>query len=233
MWRLFNADSEYNRIINYISWPVILCIAVTNAIVPGFEGPLSICMFFSVMLLGIAAGSEMTKSKRIRLLAGLPVPIKTIGLYRQCGVVIGWSICVVLLFLSSLINRHGHIQMYYVWRSLTMIGTMFIFVGLINLATDLFFSAQDKRPQKKMMTWIVSPILWLSAFFWGPGLYLIAISSDPGKQPNNWFSRNIYDPFLFSPAAIGYLFFGFAVLALDAYVFTRRRSYIEESMYPQ
>jgi hypothetical protein len=233
MWKLFNADSEYNRVINCISMSVILCLAVINAIVAGFEGPLSIIMFFSVMLLGITAGTEMTKSKRIRLLAGLPVPIKTIGLYRQSGVAVGWSSCVVLLFLSSLINRHGHLGMYYVWRSLTMIGTMFIFVGLINLATDLFFSVQDKKPQKKMISCIVGPILWLAAFFWGPGLYLIAISSEPGKHPNNWLSRNIYDPFLFSPAAIGYLLFGCAALALDAYVFTRRRSYLEESMYPQ
>jgi hypothetical protein len=233
MWKLVNADSEYNRVINYISWLVILCLSVTNAIVAGFEGPLSIIMFFTVLILGITVGSETAKSKRIQLLAGLPVPIKTIGLYRQCGIAIGWSSFVVLLFLSSLINRRGHLEMYYVWRSLTMIGTMFIFVGLINLATDLFFSFQDNKPQKKTMAWIVGPILWLAAFFGGPGLYLIAISSEPGKHPNNWFSRNIYDPFLFSPAAIGYLLFGFAALALDAYVFARRRSYLEESMYPQ
>src|SRR5512140_2142322 len=111
MWKLFNADSEYNRVINYLSWLVILILVVINASVQGFEGPLSIIMFFSVMLLGIVAGSEMTKSKRIRLLAGLPVAVKTIGLYRQCGVAIGWSSCVVLLFLSSLINRHGHFEM--------------------------------------------------------------------------------------------------------------------------
>ncbi len=233
MWKLLSADSEYNRVINYISWSVILCLTVTNAIVAGFEGPLAITMFFSVMLLGIVAGSEMVKSKRIRLLAGLPVPVKTLGLYRQCGVAVGWSSCVVLLFLSSLINRRGHLEMHYVWRSLTMIGTMFLFVGLINLASDLFFSVQDRKLQKKMISWIVGPILWLAAFFWGPGLYLIAISSEPGQHPNNWFSRNIYDPFLFSPAAIGYLLFGVAALALDAYIFTRRRSYLEESMYPQ
>jgi hypothetical protein len=231
MRKLFSADSEYNRAINYISWSVILCITVINSIVQGFEGTLAIIMFFSVLLLGITVGSEMTKSKRIRLLAGLPVPIRTIGLYRQYGVAIGWSGFVALLFLSSLINRRGHIPMYYVWRSLTMIGTLFIFVGLINLAADLYFSVQDKR--KKIIAWIVSPILWLAAFFGGPGWYLIAISSVPGNHPNNWFSRNVYDPFLFSPAAIGYLLFGCAALAFDAYVFTRRRSYLEESMYPQ
>jgi len=110
---------------------------------------------------------------------------------------------------------------------------MFLFVGLINLATGLHFSIQDRKPLKKIMAWIVGPIFWLAAFFAGPGFYLIAISSEPGKHPDNWISRNIYDPFLFSPAAIAYLLFGCAALALDSYVFTRRKSYLEESMYPQ
>lgn len=89
MWKLINADSEYSRVINYISLTVILGIAVINATVAGFEGPLSIIMFFSVLVLGIVAGSEMAKSRRIRLLAGLPVPTKTIALYRQYGVAKG------------------------------------------------------------------------------------------------------------------------------------------------
>ncbi|MBP1609216.1 MAG: hypothetical protein H6Q04_1451 [Acidobacteria bacterium] len=222
MWKIINADSEYNRIINNIGLIVILCVVVINAIVAGIEEPLSIIMLLSFMFLGINAGLDAAKSKRIRLLAGLPVPIKTIGLHRQYGVAKGWSIWVILLFLSSLINRHGHLEMYYVWRSLTLIGTMFILVGLINLASDLYFSVQNKKPQKKMMAWIVGPILWLAAFCCGPSLYLIAASSEPG---------NIWDLFLFSPAAIGYLLFGIAALALDVYIFTRRRSYLEE--YPQ
>ena len=233
MWKIINADSEYNRIINYIGLFVILCVVVINAIVAGIEEPLSIIMLFSVLVLGITAGSETAKSKRIRLLAGLPVPIKTIGLYRQYGVAKGWSIWVVLLFLSSLINRHGHLEMYDVWRSLTLIGTMFIFVGLINLATDLFFSVQDKKLQKKVMASIVSPIMFLAVSLCGPGLYLIAIFSKLGKYPNIWFLRKICDLFLLSPAAIGYLLFGIAALALDAYIFTRRRSYLEDYMYSQ
>jgi len=233
MWKLIDADSEYNRVTNLAFLAVLLCVVVINALVAGFEGTLAIILFFSVLILGIAVGSEMAKSKRTRLLAGLPVPIKTIALFRQYGLVKGWSLSIALLFLSSLINRRGHIDMYYVWRSLTMIGTMFLFVGLINLATGLHFSIQDRKPLKKIMAWIVGPIFWLAAFFAGPGFYLIAISSEPGKHPDNWISRNIYDPFLFSPAAIAYLLFGCAALALDSYVFTRRKSYLEESMYPQ
>jgi len=48
MWKLVNADSEYNRVINFISLSVILCLAAINAIVGGYEAPLARDVFLRV-----------------------------------------------------------------------------------------------------------------------------------------------------------------------------------------
>lgn len=230
MWKLINADSEYNRILNIIQWPILFIATLANSILGGLEEILAIIMLVLGGMIGAAAGAESSKTKRIRLLSGLPLSVRKLGIFRHYGLVVGGFFCMALLFLSSLISQRGHLGLDYLWWVLTKFGSMFIFAGCMNLATGLFYCAKDKRPEKALMRWIASPFLAIAGLIAGPILYLF---TTPG--PATYRGRilvSISEMFLSFPGAFGVLLVGLALLMLDVYVYERRRSYTEESSWP-
>jgi hypothetical protein len=229
MWKLINADSEYNRIFNFIQWPIYFIAVLANSILGGLEESLAVLALVLGLVIGAATGTESLKTKRIRLLSGLPLPVRKLGIFRHYGLVVGWLTIMTLIFLSSLISRRGHLGPDYVWWVLTKIGSIFIFAGCMNLATDLFYCVKDKKLERALMRWIASPFLVMASMIGGL-LYLFTVYG-PGIY-RGWFLVNLSEMFLSFPGAFGVLLVGLALLMLDVYVYERRRSYTEESSWP-
>ncbi len=230
MWKLVNAESEYNRVFNIIAWPIILISFLANSILGGLEANLAILMLVLGFVFGAAAGAESSKTRRIRLLSGLPLPVRKLGIFRCYGVVVGWCLLMALLFLSSLISQRGHLGLDYLWWVLTKTGSIFIFASCMNLVTDLFYCVKDRRLEKALMRWIAGPFWAIAGLIAGPLLYLF---TTPG--PGTYRGRllvSVSETFLSFPGAVGVLLVGLALLILDVYVFERRRSYTEESSWP-
>lgn len=232
MWKLVGTDSGYNQWINYVQWPVILSLVVWNSIRGNLEGTITLVMFFLAMLFGVLVGAEGGgKAKRVRLLAGLPVPMRSLGLYRHFGTVVGWFIWMALLLLSSLISRRGHLDLSYLCWMLTKIGGIFIFAGSISLPSNLFFFIKDRKLEKRLIQGFVWPLLVIVSFF---GLFIYLFVSEGGQDVHGQrvFWARLTEIAHTLPGAFSILLSGFIFLALDVYIFARRRSYIEDSVWP-
>ena len=230
MRRLIKADSEYNRVANHIQWPVILAMVAANSIWGGMEEGIATAMFFMAIFLGILVTSESAKTRRIRMLSTLPLSARTLGLYRQYGLVVGWSTWMALLAASSLISRRGDLGPDYAAWLLTRIACMFLFAGLMSLTTDLYFGARETKRDKAIQMWVVQPLLIAAASIAGPILYMATL---PGTGAHShWLIARISDLALSLPGSVFLLIAGLLVLALDLYAYQRRRSYLEESAWP-
>ena len=231
MWKLIGTDSGYNQWINYVQWPVILSLVVWNSIRGNLEGTIALIMLFLAMIFGAAVGIEGIRTKRVRLLAGLPLPVRSFGLYRHFGTVVGWFIWMALLFLSSLVSRRGHLDLSYLWWMLIKIGSIFIFAGSIGLPTNLFYFVGDRKFDKRLIYRAVYPFLVLISGV-GLFLYLFVSESRLDVHGDRVFWARLSEIILTFPGALLVLFAGFIFLALDIYIFERRRSFIEDSNYP-
>ncbi|MBN2320261.1 MAG: hypothetical protein JXR49_14345 [Acidobacteria bacterium] len=225
MWKLIKADSEYFAISHYIMWSIILILVISNSILGGMEETIAIIMFFTALFFGGGMASESAKTKRIRMLSTLPLSARKLGLFYQWATVIEWILCMTLLFISSLISQRGNLGLEYVWWILTRIGCMFIFAGFMDLANNLFFCVKEKKPDKIVFAWFIYPFLWMAAIIGGLLLYLFTIS--PGDKPD-WPFININEFVSTFHGSFGILLLGLIILALNVYVYERRRSYLEE-----
>jgi len=230
MWKLFKADGEYNRFINIIQWPVILMLFAANSIRGNLETFAANVMFWLLMVIAMVAGIEYVKTKRIRLLAGLPLPVRRLALYRYLGIVLGWSIWMAFLILSSLISKRGHLDLHYAYWVLLKTGSIFIFVGGVNLATDLYYFVPDRKMDKFLIRYIVGSILWTIIGIAGPFFYLFVSEFTHGYQGQRVFWAGLTEMLYSFPGALGILLAGLIFMALDVYIFERRRSYLESTI---
>ena len=138
MRRIIKADNEYNRLPKNIFFCIILIPVAGNLFLGNMESFLALHIFIWSMVYGAIIGTEYVKTKRIRLLAGLPLPVKTLSLYRHCGLVFGWLLLFVLLCLSSLISQRGHLGFDYLWWVLTKVGCIFIMGGCMMGTRDMY-----------------------------------------------------------------------------------------------
>jgi|GEM_PF-1184445 len=229
MWKLIKADSEYNVIPNCILMSIILGLVISNSILGGMEETIAIIMFIAAMIFGGGMASESAKNKRIRMLSTLPLSARELGLYYQWGTVTVWTLCMALLFISSLISQRGNLGLEYVWWILTRIGCLFIFAGCMDLANNLFFCVREKKPDKIVMAWIIYPSLSIAAVIGGLLLYFFTISLDDKPY---WPFITINEFVSTFHGSFGLLLFGLIILALNVYVYEWRRSYLEEFTLP-
>jgi len=227
MWKLISANEEYTYLSGVLSWSTILALAIINSILGGMEEIMAVIMFITAVIFGGGESVESAKTKRIRMLSTLPVSVRKLGLYRQWGLVIGWTLCMALLVVSSLISQRGNLGPDYGWWILTRIGCMFIFAGFLDLLNNLYFCVREKKPDKTVMAWVISPLLWIAAV---AGCLLYFATNSPGGLPFG-FPNSIAELALTLPGSLGILLFGLIILALNVYVYERRRSYLEESAF--
>jgi hypothetical protein len=231
MWKLFSTDSAYNQWMNYVQWPVILLLVVANAIKGNLEREIAVTMFALTMVFAVAIGGEWVKTKRVRLLATLPVPVKSLARYRHLGTVIGWPIWMALLLASSLIGKRGHVDLSYLCWMLAKIGSIFIFVGGMSMATNVYFCVKDRKLQKHLIQAIVSPLLVIVG---GAGIFGYFFIPDDvfDAHGHRLFWAGLSEIVRTLPGAFGVILVGLFLLALDAYFFERRRSYLEDLSRP-
>jgi hypothetical protein len=233
MWKLLSTDSGYYQFLNYIQLPVILTLVVVNSIWGNLEGAITVAMFILAMIFGAAIGfgERVAKSRRIRLLAGLPVPVRSLGLYGHFGTVVGWCAWMALLSLSSLISKRGHLDLNYLYWIVAKIGGIFIFAGGISLPKNLFFCVRDRKFEKHLIQNVVSPVLMILSFF-GWFLYLFVDEGGLDVHGPRVFWARLTEIVHTFPGAFSVLLAGCMLLALDVYFFERRRSYLDDSIWP-
>jgi|WetSurMetagenome_2_1015567.scaffolds.fasta_scaffold112405_2 hypothetical protein len=230
MWKLINADSEYYRLINIFQFSAVFIFFLSNSIWGSMEEIFALFLLVLGIVIGSKVNTDSMKTKRIRLLSGLPLPIGKLSLFRYYGLVVGWLILMGSLFLSSLISRRGDHGLYYLWWVLIKIGSMFIFAGCMNLTSNLYLCTKDKSLPRALTLLIGAPVFFIAGIIGGPGLYLFTING-PDKQ-NGQFAAALSKMLLSSPGTLCILLIGLALLALDIYVYKQRRSYLEESILP-
>jgi hypothetical protein len=218
MWRMIKADIAYNRTLFFILYSVLFVAVVINAVRPGFAEILSSLMFFSVVMIGIVAGIEEVKTKRVRFFSGLPIAVRQMGIMRYPVFVTYWVSLMVLLYLSILLSRQGHVGLDYLWWILTRTGSLFIYVACMDLGQDLPFCLKDKGTGLALK-WIAI----LFGIFGGPFVYFATNSRRPSDQ-----IFKVLSEFFGTPAdAIGLVLLSLGLMVLSIWVYEQRKSYTE------
>ena len=228
MWKLMQADFRYNRIMNFCLYGVFFFFAFVNAIVGKMERQLSIIMLVLVWL-AVMVSYEEIKNRKIRFLATLPVSTRVMGIYRIGAFVCWWLGMLLMLFLSTLVSRHDHIGLNYVWWLLALTGCIFLFVGFGTISVDLYYCVKDRKWGREIMNLIVSPLLTILLFA-EYGLYIITFS---GSRLSDIISPNGFiKAILASPWAIVLFLFGCGLLVLTVLAYERRMSYTDNATWP-
>ena len=133
MWKMIKAEIAYKKTLFIALYAFIFAVFIRNCIWQGQEVSSSILMFFSVVVIGIVAGLEEIKTKRIRFFAEFPLSVRQIGALRYPVLAAYWLSLMVLLWLSSLISQQGHRGLEYLWWILTRTGAMFLWITSLYL----------------------------------------------------------------------------------------------------
>jgi len=218
MWNMIKADIAYDRILFIFLYSMVFLAVATNAIFGKLEEALATLMFFSVVVIGITAGIEEIKTKRIRFFAGLPIPVRQLGILRYPVFVAYWASLMILVWLSSLISQHAHIGLEYLWWILTRTGAVFIWIVCMNLSQDFTFIYKSKSPGY-VLKWIV---LFLG-IFGGPFIYFV---TNARYQSDPLFSF-LSDIFLNTTGALSLFLLSLGLMVLSVVVYELRKSYTE------
>lgn len=218
MWIMIKTDIAYNRVLFIFLYSVVFVAVVTNAIIGNQEEQLAILMFFSVVVIGVTAGIEEIKTKRLRFFAGLPVPVRQLGILRFPVFVAYWASLMILLWFSSLISRQGQVGLDYLWWILTRSGAVFIWIACMDLSQDFPFCYKTKGPGY-ILKWTVL----LFGVFGGPFVYFVTnvrYHSDP-------IFSFVSDVFLTPRGALALFLLSLGLMALSVVVYEMRKSYTE------
>lgn len=218
MWNMIKTDIAYDRVMFVFLYSVGFIAVITNAILGDLEEQLSILMFFSVVVIGVTAGIEEIKTKRIRFFTGLPVSVRQLGIFRYPVFVAYWTSLMILLWLSTLISQQAQIGLDYLWWILTRTGAVFIWIACMGLSQDFPFCYKRKGPGY-VFKWMVL----LLGVFGGPFVYFV---TNPREQTEPFFSA-FSDVFLTPTGALGLFLLGLSLMVLSVFVYERRRSYTE------
>jgi hypothetical protein len=218
MWKMIRADIVYTKILFIFLYSVVLLAAALNAIVGQMEEALATLLFFSVVVIGVTAGIEEMKTKRIRFFAGLPVPIRQLGIFRYSVFVPYWLSLMILLWLSTLINQQGHVGLDYLWWILTRTSTVFIWIACMNLSQDSTFVHKSK-----FLGYLLKWTVLLFGVFGGPFVYFV---TNLRYQSDPIFSF-ISDIFQNPAGALALFLLSLSFIALSVVVYERRKSYTE------
>lgn len=218
MWNMIRTDIAYNRTLFFFLYLMIFVAVITNAILGNLEEQLSTLMFFSVVVIGVTAGIEEIKTKRIRFFTGLPVPVRQLGIFRYPVFVAYWLSLMILLWMSSLVSQNGHVGLDYLWWILTRTGAVFIWIACMGLSQDFPFCYKGKGPGYVLK--------WTALLFGVFGVPFVYFVTNPRGQLDPFFSF-ISDVFLTPTGALGLFLLSLSLMALSIYVYERRRSYTE------
>jgi hypothetical protein len=228
MWKLVKADYEYSRILTLILMSLILILSTANAIRGGLEEDLVLILFGTGIIIKFAmAPRDLSTILRTRFQAGLPLPVRTLGIYRHFRNFVAWPVMMILLLLSSLISMRGHIGPHYIGWLLAKLAGIWIWAGFAGLSADLLFctiSTRGKGFKSALMKHVIHRLLLLAGVFAGGGVYFFTHLSTAGYH--GWFPAGFSAMLVTFPGALSALILGLVLMALDVYVFERRVSYL-------
>jgi hypothetical protein len=158
------------------------------------------------------------KTKRIRLFAGLPLSVRHLGIFRYLVFVPYWVSLMMLLWLSSLISRQGHIGLDYLWWILTRTGSMFIWIACMNLSQDFVFISRTKS-----LGYFFKWTVLLFGVFGGPLVYFVTNVRYQSEPVFFFVSNMFHNP----TGALALFLLSLVLMALSVVIYQQRRSYTE------
>jgi hypothetical protein len=218
MWEMIKSDIAYNKVLFVFLYSVVFFAAVTNAIIGNLEEQLATMMFFSVVVIGVTAGIEEIKTKRVRYFSGLPISIRHLGIFQYSVFVPYWTSLMILLWFSTLINQKGQVGLEYLWWILTRTGAVFIWIFCMSLSQDFPFCFKTKSPG-----YVFKWMTLLFGVFGGP---LIYFATNPRGQMDPFFS-SLSAVFSTPTGALGLFLLSLSFMVLSVFVYAHRRSYTE------
>ena len=121
-----------------------------------------------------------------------------------------------MLFLSFLFSHQGQIGMDNICWILTKIGSIFFFLGCLNLSLNISYCM--KSIQHASPLFVIASILTLLVSLIGLLLFLTSFT-----VPN--ITPNVLSTF---PGSFGLFLMGLVMIVFDIYVFGLRKSYLEK-----
>ena len=231
MWKLMKANFRNNYIGAVIFFGIFFIGALINSVLGNWEIQLASLMLALVWLVGVIVGPAEIKTKKIRFMAMLPVSARALAIHQIAMFIIGWLGMIFMLFLSTIISRRGHIGPDYVYWLLTKTGSMFLLIGSSIIPLDLYFCVKDRKWGRPLMKWVLGPLFPAFTLTAGMALYIFTIAG-PAR-----FSSPIMigssELLLTFPGAFGLFLFGCATMILTVFVYERRKSYADQSTWPQ
>jgi hypothetical protein len=218
MWEMIKSDIMYNRFLFVLLYSVVIIAVAANAAFGNLEEALATWMFFSVVVIGITAGIEEMRTKRIRFFAGLPVPVRQQGIYHYSVFVLYWLSLMILLWLSSLISRKGQVGLDYLWWILTRIGAMFIWIASMNLSQDFRFYYKTKN-----LGYLLKWTVLIFGTFGGPFVYFVTNV----RYQSDLVFFFVSNMFQNSAGALALFLLSLGLMVLSVRVYEQRRSYTE------
>jgi hypothetical protein len=228
MWELMKADFECNRGGYIFANSVFLIPIVINSLSGNGEKGLAL-LLLCLMWGGAFASSAAQKTRKIRFMAALPVSARLMGMSRNAMGIAQTLLMILLMGVSALISQRGHLGMDYLWWLLTKAGSIFMFMAFGSLSVDLFFCVNNNKWRRRGMLYLVGPLFILLSIFSGSFLFAFTILGPADFR--GWLLPSISEFFLTFTGAFGLFLLGLALIAVDAYVYDRRASYTEQSVY--
>jgi len=214
MWKWIKSDIIYHKRLFLILYGFLLPLFVVNAIWFSSEKDMPKIIFLTLPVLGIFAGSEEVKTKQIRLLVGLPLPLRKIGLGRFVIFIGFWSSLMLLFALSVGIRHWPQLTIRYLWQILSMTGTVFIIVSCMQLNFDWQYCFC--QPGLRVgLRWLAIFVAIAFTVF-----YFMVFA----EQINLYF---IFKIFYSAGGSFFLMISGMALMLLSITVFKRRLSYLE------
>jgi len=158
------------------------------------------------------------KTKRIRFFAGLPMPVRQLGILRYPVFVAYWVSLMILIWLSSLISRNGQIGLDYLWWVLTRTGSVFIWIACMNLSQDFTFIYRTKS-----LGYIIKWTVLLFGVFGGPFVYFVTNT----RYQSDLIFFFVSDIFQNHTGALALFLLSLGLMVLSVLVYERRRTYTE------
>jgi hypothetical protein len=217
MWNIIKAEIRYYRNIYLALYGFVTIFLIVNVFAGDLEDHMLWISFVTLPMIGNFVSNEEKKTRRIRLYARLPVPLRHVSIARYPVLVNYWFSLVLLICLSSYISKpFGTIALSY-WEILSFAATGPLLAAGMNAHLDLKFNGI--RPGKKLTFRFLLAFLSVVIIVFYFTAYL--------TKTSRFFDLPPFLIFRHLSTALTLCCFTIGLFILSMLVFEHRKSYLE------
>jgi hypothetical protein len=129
-----------------------------------------------------------------------------------------WASLMLLIWLSTLISRQGHVSLDYLWWILTRTGGMFIWIACMNLSQDSTFIYRAKG-----LGYFLKWTVLLFGVFGGPFIYFVTNV----RYQSDLVFFFVSNMFQNAAGALALFLLSLGLMVLSVVIYQQRRSYTQ------